>query len=163
MTPKHICIGLTALVALVSIPFFAYAQEKGTDAKPNPTKITGKSLIAASELKWTPLAGFDGVQQALVVGDPTKEAHRVFYKFPVGFKSPTHNHTHGDRGVIISGTLGFIVDGAPVKKLPPGSLFAFGSGVSHITTVEGTEPCLFYVEREGPFDVVAVEDAASKK
>ena len=161
MNLKQVSLGLTALAVLVSIPLFANAQDK--DAKANPTKISGKTLIAVSELKWIPLPGLEGAQQALVVGDPTKEAHRVFYKFPVGLKSPLHNHSCGDRGVIVSGTLGFTIEGAPMKKLPPGSVFSFGAGVPHITTVEGNEPCVFWVEREGPFDVVVVDDAAAKK
>jgi quercetin dioxygenase-like cupin family protein len=164
MTLKQTCIGFAALAALVSIPLFANAQEKDMkDAKVNPLKVSGKTLIAATELKWVPLPGLDGAQQALVAGDPTKEAHRVFYKFPVGLKSPMHNHSYGDRGVIVSGTLGLAVEGAPTKKLPPGSTFAIAAGIPHITTVEGPEPCVFWIEREGPFDVVVVEEAAAKK
>ena len=163
MCIKHVCIGLAALAALCTIPLFARAEDKGGEMKPNTVKISGKTLVAASELKWIPLPGLDGAQQALVAGDPTKENHRVFYKFPVGLKSPMHNHSSGDRGVIISGTLGLAVDGAPMKKLPPGSWFSIGAGIPHVTTVEGPDPCVFYIEREGPFDVVVVEDAAAKK
>ena len=163
MNLKQISIASAALAALVSIPLLAHAQEKDPQMKPNPLKITGKTLVAVSELKWIPLPGLDGAQQALVAGDPTKEAHRVFYKYPVGLKSPVHNHSSGDRGVIISGTLGLAIEGAPMKKLPPGSLFSIGAGIPHVTTVEGSEPCVFYLEREGPFDVVIVEEAGAKK
>lgn len=153
--------GVVATLALAAVPLFARGEEK--ESKIPAVKIAGKTLVAASELKWIPLPGLEGAQQALVAGDPTKEAHRVFYKFPVGLKSPLHNHTFGDRGVIVSGTLGLAVDGAPTKKLPPGSLFSIAAGIPHVTTVEGDEPCVFYLEREGPFDVVVVEEAAAKR
>ncbi len=161
MITRRTWMGLAAIAGMTLIPLFARAEEK--DAKISPTKISGKTLIAANELKWIPLPGIEGAQQALVVGDPTKEAHRVFYKYPVGLKSPAHNHSYGDRGVIVSGTLGLAVEGAPMKKLSPGSLFSIGAGISHVTTVEGNEPCVFYIEREGPFDVVVVEEAGAKR
>jgi quercetin dioxygenase-like cupin family protein len=159
MTPKQ---NFLRFAALAAVALFVGAQEKDRDHKSDPTRISGKTLIAANELKWTALPGIEGAQQALVVGDPTKEAHRAFYRYPVGLKSPPHNHSNGDRGVVISGTLGLAVDGAPTKKLGPGSLFSLGAGVPHVTTVEGPEPCVFYIEREGAFDVVLVEDAAGK-
>ncbi len=159
MTFKLNCI---ALAALAAVPLFAYSQEKERDRKPDPTKIGGKTLIAANELKWIALPGIEGAQQALVVGDPTKEAHRAFYRYPAGLKSPPHHHSNGDRGVVISGALGLAVEGAPVKKLGPGSFFSLGADVAHITSVEGPEPCVFYIEREGAFDVVLVEGAGSK-
>jgi quercetin dioxygenase-like cupin family protein len=141
----------------------AQGEKAEKPAKAQPTKITGKTLIAADELKWEPLAGIEGAMQSPVFGDPTKEAHRVFYKFPVGMKAPLHTHTNGDRGVIISGTLALAVEGAAAKKLPPGSYFSLAGGTKHVTTVEGDAPCVFYVEREGPFDVVKVEEAGAKK
>jgi len=147
-------------IGLAAIPLLAAAQGA---APAKAAKITGHTLTAADELKWAPVPGIDGAMQAPVFGDPAKEAHRVFYKFPVGLKAPLHTHTGGDRGVIISGNLGLAVEGAPMKKLGPGSYFTMAGGTKHVTTVEGDAPCVFYVEREGPFDVVMVEDAAAKK
>ena len=147
-------------ICLAAIPLVTAAQT-ATTAK--PAKITGSSLMTAEELKWVPAPGLEGVMQAAVFGDPTKEAHRVFYKFPVGMKAPLHTHTSGDRGVIISGNLGLAVEGAPMKKLGPGSYFSMAGGTKHVTTVEGDAPCVFYVEREGAFDVVMAENAAATK
>jgi quercetin dioxygenase-like cupin family protein len=147
--------------ALAFVPFLMAAQTE--TVKPQAQKITGKTLIAADELKWMPVPGIEGAQQAPVFGDPAKEAHRVFYKFPVGLKAPLHTHTSGDRGVIVSGTLSLAVEGAPPKKLPAGSYFSMAGGTKHITAVEGDVPCVFYVEREGPFDVVMAETPGAKK
>jgi quercetin dioxygenase-like cupin family protein len=65
--------------------------------------------------------------------------------------------------VVVSGTLSLAVEGAPAKMLPSGSYFSLGSGVQHTTAVEGDSPCVFYIEREGPFDVQMVEAARSAK
>lgn len=143
--------------------FLSGAAAQQESPKPPLTRITGKTLISVDELKWTPVPGLEGCEQAKVVGDPDKEAHRVFFKFPAGMKSPAHSHSAGDRAVIISGTLGLAVEGAPMKKLPPGSFFSIAAGVPHVTTVEGDEPCVFFVEREGPFDVKLAEAGAPKK
>jgi quercetin dioxygenase-like cupin family protein len=126
-------------------------------------KIAGKTLMAVDELKWVPMPGLPGAQEAMLFGDPTKEAHRIFYKWAAGTKAPTHTHTSGDRGVVISGTLSLAVEGAPPKKLPAGSYFSLAGGTKHATAVEGDAPCVFYIEREGPFDAVMVEEAGAKK
>ncbi len=150
-----------SLLALGLVPWLLAAQQ--LENKGAAAKIMGKQLVAASELKWVPLPSIPGAEQAQLVGDVTKEAHRAFFKYPVGLKSPLHTHTHGDRGVIVSGTLSLAVEGAPAKKLGPGSFFSLAAGVRHVTAVEGDQPCVFYMEREGPFDVVVVEEAGAKK
>jgi quercetin dioxygenase-like cupin family protein len=154
-------LGSGSIAALALAPILVVAQ--GDKSKAPEQRISAKQLLAASELKWVPLPGLEGAQQVHLWGDPTKEAHRAFYKFPVGLKSPLHTHSHGDRGVIVSGTLSLAVEGAPAKKLPPGSYFTLAAGTKHVTAVEGNEPCVFYIEREGLFDVVVVEEASSKK
>jgi len=145
----------------------AFAQDKdkdkGKEDRANPLRIAGKTLIAAEDLEWTALPGIPGAEQSKLAGDPAKGPHRAFFKYPVGLKSPVHTHTHGDRGVIVSGTLSLAVDGAPAMELPPGSFFSLGAGVKHVTAVVGEEPCVFYMEREGPFDVVVPEEAGGKR
>jgi quercetin dioxygenase-like cupin family protein len=150
-------VGSCTLLALV--PFLAASQTPTapTAQAPAPTKITGKTLMAFDELKWMPMPGLDGAQQALLWGDPTKGAHRILYKWAAGTKAPAHTHTNGDRGLIVSGMLSLAVEGAAPKKLPPGSFFSLAGGVKHITAVEGDAPCVFYIEREGPFDAVMVK------
>lgn len=143
------------------VPFFLSAQ---TDAARFPsTRISGKTLMPASEMKWAPMPGLEGAQQVPLWGDPTKEAHRILYKWPVGTKAPPHTHTYGDRGLVVSGTLSLAVEGAPPKLLPAGSYFSLAGGVQHATAVEGNAPCVFYIEREGAFDAHMVESAPPAK
>ncbi|HUR29439.1 MAG TPA: cupin domain-containing protein [Planctomycetota bacterium] len=147
------------------VPFMVAAQKEGSAQKeqPKPMKITGTTLMPAADLKWVPMPGLEGATQCALWGDSTKEAHRIFYKWPAGTKAPLHTHTAGDRGVVVSGTLGLAVDGAAVKKLPPGSYFSLAAGTKHATSVEGDAACVFYIEREGPFDAVFVDEAGKKQ
>jgi quercetin dioxygenase-like cupin family protein len=153
---------LAAGLGLATVPLLLGAQSASVE-KAKPQRITGHALIAADELKWAAMSGMEGAMQAPVFGDPAKEAHRTFYKFPVGMKADLHTHTNGDRGVVISGTLGLTLEGAPLKKLGPGSYFSMAGGTKHVTTVEGDAPCVFYVEREGPFDAVMAQEANAKQ
>lgn len=125
--------------------------------------IERSQLLAAQELDWRPLPGIAGAEQAPLVGDPFEGAHRAYFRYPVGLASPLHAHTYGDRGVVVSGTLSLAVEGAPAKRLPAGSFFSIPAGVPHVTRVEGSEPCVFFMEREGPFDVVLVETASTAR
>lgn len=142
---------------LVLVPLLAASQTPTPASSPTPVKISGKTLTAFDEMKWVPMPGLEGAMQVPLWGDPTKAAHRILYKWPAGTKAPLHSHSNGDRGMIVSGVLSLAVEGAPAKKLPPGSYFSLAAGVQHVTTVEGNAPCVFYVEREGPFDAVMVK------
>lgn len=149
------CLGIAALPLLLA----AASQNKETP----PPRIAGVTLMPADGLKWAPMPGLEGAQQAQLFGDPTKEAHRIFYKWPAGTKAPLHIHSFGDRGVIVSGTLSLAIDGAAPKMLPPGSYFSLAAGTKHVTAVEGDAPCVFYIEREGPFDAKFVEEKGGER
>ncbi|TAJ19416.1 MAG: DUF4437 domain-containing protein [Planctomycetota bacterium] len=164
MTTKRNLSLFAAGAAVALVPILIAAQAAQSDApKKEPQRIVGKTLLSVDELKWVPMPGLEGAQQAALFGDSTKEAHRIFYKWPAGTKAPQHTHSAGDRGVIVSGTLSLAVEGAPPKKLPPGSYFSLAANVKHVTAVEGDAPCVFYIEREGPFDVVMVDEAGAKR
>jgi quercetin dioxygenase-like cupin family protein len=124
---------------------------------PIPGKITDKKLIPFEELKWAPMPEIDGAQEAVLWGEPAKGAHRILYMWPAGAKLAEHSHTHGDRGLVVTGTLTISIEGAAAKRLPPGSWFSIAGGVKHVTEVDSSAPCMFYIEREGPFDIVPVK------
>jgi quercetin dioxygenase-like cupin family protein len=149
--------GSCALVTLV--PVLSARQEPTPPIQkpppiPIPVKITGKTLMAPDELKWTPVTGIEGARQAVLWGDPQKGAHGVIYMWPAGAKLEEHSHTAGDRGIVLQGTLILEVDGLGTKRLPAGSYFSLEGGTKHTTSVEASVPCQFFVEREGAHDVV---------
>lgn len=150
-------VGSCALLTLV--PTLSARQDPPPPVQnplpiPLPAKITGKTMLAADEFKWVPMAGIEGARQAVVWGDPEKGAHRIFYLWPAGAKLAEHSHSAGDRGVVIRGTLVLAVEGAGSKRLPAGSFFSLEAGTKHTTSIEASEPCLFFIEREGAYDVV---------
>lgn len=161
MNTNWTAMGIVSACGLALVPLFAAVQAEGP--KVQVGKVTGKALTAASELKWIPLQGIEGALQAQIEGDASKEAHRAFFKYPVGLKAPLHSHSSGDRAVIVSGALSIALDGAPAKKLGPGSYFSIAAGIPHTTAVDGDQPCVFYIEREGAFDVVLKDAAGGKK
>lgn len=161
MPSRRLLIQSLPCAAAALFVLTALAPQK--DGAPTCPPIRGKTLLAAGDLKWTALPGIPGAEQAALVGDSAKDAHRAFFRYPVGLKSPPHTHSFGDRGVVVSGTLSLAVeDGAP-KRLGPGSFFELAAGTRHVTAVEGDVPCVFYMEREGPFDVVAADAAPAPK
>ena len=147
---------ISSVCAVALVPLLAAARH-------DAPKVEGRKLLAASEMKWTALPGIDGAEQVALWGDPAKGAHRALYRFPVGLKAPLHTHTHGDRGLIVSGQLSLQLEGEAAKVLGPGSWFSMAGGTQHVTEVAGKDPCVFYVERDGPFDVVLAAEGAAKK
>jgi quercetin dioxygenase-like cupin family protein len=160
-------LALGSALVLVPVLCFGLSQDakpgKSPEAKPDEraaqAKIMGATLMPASDVKWGPMEGLEGAKQAPLWGDPTKGEHGILYQWPAGTLVPQHTHTFGDRGVVISGTMTLAVDGAPAKKLPPGSYFSLAGGVKHVTGCEEGAPCVFFLQREGKFDVNMVEAA----
>ena len=152
-SPRPLWLVTACTLVLVPLLVAARAEQE---------KIAGRKLVAASEMKWVPLPGIEGAEQVLLFGDPAKGAHRALFKYPAGLKAPLHTHTHGDRGLIVSGTLSLAVEGEPAKRLPAGSWFSMAGGTKHVTEVPGEVPCVFYVERDGAFDVVVAGETAKK-
>ena len=121
-----------------------------------------KDLRPASELRWEPMPGLDGAQQAPLWGDPAKGPHGILYKWKGGLSAPLHTHTNGDRGVIVSGVLTLAVYGETPKNLKAGSYFSMSGGTKHTTSCKAGADCVFFVHREGMFDATMV-DAKAKQ
>jgi len=131
-------IGISAaLIAAASVPVIA--AEKS-------------AVVAKADLKWKNL-GTGGVAAAPVSGDMEKGASRFFLKYPVGFVTPNHHHTADHYVTVVSGTITLTVDGKD-HKLGPGSYFALTQKKPHTAKVEGNEDAVFFIQADGPWDVV---------
>ena len=118
-----------------------------------PAAAAGKSaVIAQADLKWKDM-GVPGLVAAPVSGNMEKGASRFFLKYPVGFVTPKHHHTADHYATVVSGTITLTVDGK-AHKLGPGSYFALTGKKSHTAKVEGNEDALFFIQADGPWDVV---------
>jgi mannose-6-phosphate isomerase-like protein (cupin superfamily) len=109
-------------------------------------------VIPKGNLKWKNL-GTSGVAAAPVSGDMEKGPSRFFLKYPAGFVTPKHHHTADHYVAVVSGTIILTVDGKD-QKLGPGSYFALTQKKPHTAKVEGSEDAVFFIQADGPWDVV---------
>jgi quercetin dioxygenase-like cupin family protein len=121
-------------------------------------------IIPATDLKWVDLdpVGAPGVKAADVWGDHTKGAFGGFTKFPAGFATPLHTHTHDFKIVVISGTFIHTPEGKAEIRLGPGSYFLQpGGNYKHATACDKASECLFFIQSGGKFDLKPVKTAAA--
>lgn len=109
-------------------------------------------VVAKTDLKWKEL-GIPGVAAAQVSGDMSKGPSRFFLKYPVGLSTPMHSHTADHYATVVSGNVTLIADGK-THKLGPGSYFSLTGKMAHSAKVEGKEPVVFFIQADGPWDVV---------
>ena len=105
--------------------------------------------LSSESLGWTALGG-NGVQEAAIVGDPTKSGlYAQQIRLPAGFKVAPHYHS-GDRVVVvISGTFyvgfGDRFDEAAMNALPAGSAYTEPNEVAHYAWAKDGEVVLHTV------------------
>ena len=132
---------VTAIAAALCSAAFVFAGE------------TGKSVVVPkADLKWSAM-GNSGVAAAAVSGDMAKGPSRFFLKYPVGLVTPMHHHTANHHVTMISGSITLTVAGKE-HRLGPGDYFMLADQAPHAAKVEGKEDAVFFIEAEGPWDVV---------
>jgi mannose-6-phosphate isomerase-like protein (cupin superfamily) len=133
------------LIAVIAAALFSAAFVYAGEA--------GKSVVLSkADLKWKAM-GNSGVAAAPVSGDMEKGPCRFFLKYPVGLVTPMHHHTANHHVTIISGSITLTVGGKDYR-LGPGAYFMLGDRAEHIAKVEGNEDAVFFIQAEGPWDVV---------
>ncbi|HEX4823585.1 MAG TPA: cupin domain-containing protein [Candidatus Polarisedimenticolaceae bacterium] len=138
MTFKHAAIISISAALIAAVPLAAVAA--------GPTVVMTKS-----ELKWKDMG--NGVQAAPVSGDMDKGPSRFFLKYPAGLVTPKHHHDTDHYVTLISGAVTLTVNGKDYK-LGPGDYFALTNKAAHVAKVEGKEAAVFFVEADGPWNVV---------
>jgi mannose-6-phosphate isomerase-like protein (cupin superfamily) len=117
-----------------------------------PTLAAGAAVVVPkADLKWKDLG--NGVAAAAVSGNMNKGASRFFLKYPVGLVTPKHHHSANHYVTVVSGTITLTVAGKE-HKLGPGAYFALTNKASHTAKVEGNEDAVFFIQAEGPWNVV---------
>jgi mannose-6-phosphate isomerase-like protein (cupin superfamily) len=108
-------------------------------------------VMPKSELKWKDMG--NGVAAAPVSGNMEKGASRFFLKYPVGLVTPKHHHDTDHYVTMVSGTVTLTVEGKD-HRLGPGAYFALTNKASHTAKVEGNEEAVFFIQADGPWNVV---------
>jgi anti-sigma factor ChrR (cupin superfamily) len=149
-----------AFVAAFVLAAVVLAQGSEAKAKSVPRAKAGSPIfMPAGDLKWTDLdpTGAPGVKIADVWGDHTKSGYGAFLKFPAGFLTPLHTHTHAIKIVVISGTYMQTPEGKPEQRMGPGSyVFQPGGNYKHISACDKASECLLFIESSGKFDLKPV-------
>jgi anti-sigma factor ChrR (cupin superfamily) len=127
-------------------------------------KASRAVFMPAADLKWVELdPKAPGVMIADLWGDHMKSAHGAFSKFPAGWSTPLHTHTHDMKLVVISGTWIHTPEGKPEVRLGPGSyMMQPGGNYRHTSACDKASECVCFIESSGAFDMTPVE-AAKKK
>jgi quercetin dioxygenase-like cupin family protein len=110
-------------------------------------------LIPASDIKWSDVPEFPGVQMAALEGNPAKGPHHSMLKLPGGFVAPLHHHSSDHYATVLAGTMVFTVDGKEIK-LPVGSYFSFIGKKQHLTKCEAGANCVLSIHARGKWDVL---------
>lgn len=117
--------------------------------------------MAASELKWEPMAPGMPAQVATLWGDRTKGESGVLLKFPGGFESPVHAHTADYHAVLIQGTWVHTEEGAKeTKELTPGSYVMQAGKVMHTDTCKAGSDCIIFVHQHAKADFIPAKAQA---
>lgn len=138
MTFKH-AIAISISVALMA-------------GSPMPTFGADSTVVVTkANLKWKDMG--NGVAAAPVSGDMEKGASRFFLKYPVGLVTPKHHHSADHYVTVVSGAITLAVEGRE-HKLGAGAYFALTNKASHTAKVEGNEEAVFFIQADGPWNVV---------
>ncbi len=80
-------------------------------------------------------------------------SHGRWTRFPPGFTSPVHRHTHDYHGVVIQGVLSHPSGPNSVDvELGPGAYWVIPGNEVHRSKCVSEIPCVFYIHQLKPFD-----------
>ena len=141
------CVMLTAVVAAVS-----------SVAKDTPEFVR----ITPADLHWQDVAGGRGVQQATLLGDPSKPGIYVIrVKFPPHIMDVPHWHQNARYVTVLEGTwytgTGDTFDFAKAVPLKPGSVMLHPARATHWDGSGGAEPVIVQIIGEGPATTTQVD------
>ncbi|MGY3904173.1 cupin domain-containing protein [Aeromonas lusitana] len=132
---RAVVLSLSALL-MIGVPAWANA---------------GAQVMTQADLKWKEMG--NGIAAAPVSGDMTSGPSRFFLKYPAGLVTPSHHHDADHYVTLVSGAITLTV-GGKAHRLGPGDYFALTDKVPHVAKVEGTEPAVFFIQADGPWNVV---------
>ena len=137
-------------------PAVAIETEEVAEPVAEPTS----SLTAAAAVTWA-LTNPDepeGVQWAVIEGNPREGGFTALAKFPAGYANGLHSHPAGFVGVGISGTLQNGRSAEDSAAIIPGTVWSQPANEVHFTGCTEEAECLFVVFMEGALATVPAED-----
>lgn len=115
---------------------------------------TSSAIAKSSTLTWKPLEGIpEGVEVAVLHGNPATGASEVALRLPAGYLFPHHSHSSREILFWSEGEFTYIADDGNKQTLQPGSYLNLPSGTKH-SVVCGQQACLVYARYDRPFDLL---------
>jgi len=116
------------------------------------------TIVTPNDLKWTPMAGMEGVEVSPIQGSMSKGPYLAFVKLSGNQVHPLHTHSFAVKLVVISGEFKYTPEGGPEVTLGPGSYLEVPGHLKH-TSGTGSGDCVIFQEQSGPWDLKPVETA----
>ena len=153
---KRSLLAAIAIAGVLTASHWAWAQQA--------------TIQQADTVKWGPgsPAVQAGSQQAIIVGDPTKEGgYVVRTKFPAGFKVAPHVHPNDENVTVISGMfhigIGDKFDESKGQAIKPGGYVQVPKGVQHFAWVSEDTVIQLHGVGPGGINYVNAADDPRKK
>lgn len=137
MTFKHAMFILLSTLLISGVPALANADST--------------VVVPTADLKWKDMG--NGIAAAPISGDMEKGASRFLLKYPMGLVTPKHHHDANHHVTLVSGAVTLTVGGKEYK-LEPGAYFSLTNKTPHVAKVEGQEEAVFFIQADGPWNVV---------
>ncbi len=121
--------------------------------------------ITPNEMKWASLQGMPGVEQVLLLGDPTKSGPYVWrLKIPANTMVPPHTHPDDENITVMSGSFGIgegeQADKSKGKVLPSGSFYYLPANTPHFAWT-GPQEVVVQIHGIGPSGMTMLQPPAA--
>jgi quercetin dioxygenase-like cupin family protein len=148
---------IRASVAMLAAGMWLALSSTSALAADDPAET---KFITPEEIKYVDNPLRPGAQMAVLEGDPKQPGTLIIrVKFPAGFKIPPHWHPHGERFVVLSGSMlegiGEEFDLSKAKLLTAGSVGIFQAKTPHY--IEVKEDVIVQVHTVGPLQTFPVK------
>lgn len=156
-------ITLIAFAGLVVAELSVAAKAASTIKKEGKEAAISRSFSDPT-LRWGPGPQFmpNGVELAILHGDPAKPNADAFLKIPPNVKIPNHWHTSSERMILVQGQLNINYESQPPVNLNAGG-YAFGPAkLRHDAVCVSSSPCVLFIAFAEPIDAIPVTDISKK-
>ena len=133
------------IIPLISVFILTTGCSATTNTQTKVLKEENKKFIQA----------FGPVKFADAYGSRQSGPHGTYVKFPAGFKTPSHIHTHSYRAIVIKGEMmNPFTNELNTPLMKPGSYWAVKAGERHTTECISVSPCEFFMYGNESFDFI---------
>lgn len=159
-------IQLFSLIALVLVSLACNDSKKKKhpkEKKKDKIEIVSNKVKLSSQIEWealNPARGDKSPMAGTIWGDRKDTVQTGFLvKFVDGFSSPPHIHNVSYRAMVLSGKVHNDDPAAAKMWMPNGSYWTQPAGEVHITAAQGSENIAYVEIDNGPYLVLATEEA----